>query len=224
VLDHVVSPRLLLIEDDRELQQMLLRVLTQAGYEVEIALDGQCGLHRALTRVYNVLIVDRGLPVIEGLDLTRRLRRHGVRSPVLILTAYGTVRDRVAGLDAGAEDYVVKPFEIDELLARIRALLRRGDEAGDVIHLGAGCLDLATRVARRSDGSEVELSSREWSLLAMLAARPNRVFDRDELRVRVFGLAESASIVDTYVHYVRRKLGTEVIRTVRGLGYRAGRL
>jgi two-component system response regulator QseB len=223
-MDQALSPRLLLVEDDRELQHILVRVFAQVGYEVEIADDGQCGLHRALTRVYDVLIVDRGLPAIEGLDLTRRLRREGVRSPVLILTAYGTVGDRVAGLDAGAEDYVVKPFEVDELLARIRALLRRGDGAGDVIHIGTGCLDLATRVVRRSDGSEVELSAREWALLVLLAARPNRVFDRDELRLRVFGLAESSSIVDTYVHYVRRKLCPEVIRTVRGLGYRVGRL
>jgi two-component system response regulator QseB len=222
VAEH--RPRLLLVEDDRELQRMLVRILIASGYEAEVVGDGQRGLHQALTRPYDVLIVDRGLPGVEGLDLTRRLRRQGVRAPVLILTAYGTVPDRVAGLDAGAEDYVVKPFEVDELLARLRALLRRHDDLGDVVPVGAGRLDLATRTVSRADGEEVELSSRECALLATLAARPTRVFSRDELRARVFGTAESTSIVDTYVHYLRRKLGSDAVRTVRGLGYRAGRL
>jgi two-component system response regulator QseB len=222
--DVAERPRLLLVEDDRELQRMLVRILSESGYETEFVGDGQRGLHQALTRPYDVLVVDRGLPGVEGLDLTRRLRRQGVRAPVLILTAYDTVPDRVAGLDAGAEDYVVKPFEVDELLARLRALLRRHDDLGDVVPVGTGRLDLATRTVSRVDGDEVELSSRECALLATLAARPSRVFSRDELRARVFGAAESTSIVDTYVHYLRRKLGSDAVRTVRGLGYRAGRL
>lgn len=219
-----VRPRLLLVEDDRELLGMLDRVLTGAGYHVAPAADGQRGLHLALTRPFDVMIIDRGLPAIEGLDLTMRLRRQGVHTPVLILSAYGTVSDRVAGLDAGAEDYLVKPFDLEELLARLRALLRRHDTPGASVTLGSGQVDLTTRVARLADGREVELSPREADLLGLLAARPERVFSRDELRERVFDAAESASIVDTYVHYLRRKLGRAVVRTVRGLGYRAGRL
>jgi two-component system, OmpR family, response regulator QseB len=218
------APRLLLVEDDRELRELLERLLCDAGYLFDPAPDGQAGLHRALTREYDVLVLDRALPGIEGLDLLARLRRRGVATPVLMLTAYGTLADRVAGLDAGAEDYLVKPFEVEELLARLRALRRRHGQAAELIALGAGHLDLAVRAARRSDGTEVDLSGREMALLQLLATRPSRVFTRDELRGQVFEAAESESIVDTYVHYLRRKLGNDVVRTVRGLGYRAGTL
>ncbi|MEN3304468.1 MAG: two-component system, OmpR family, response regulator QseB [Micromonosporaceae bacterium] len=218
------QPRVLLVEDDRELRELLERLLCDAGYAVDPAPDGQAGLHRALTREYDVVVLDRGLPGIEGLDLLGRLRRRGMTTPVLILTAYGTLADRVAGLDAGAEDYLVKPFEVDELLARLRALRRRQVPGAEVIALGAGHLDLAVRAARRGDGTEVDLSGREMALLRILASRPRQVFSRDELRGQVFEAAESASIVDTYVHYLRRKLGNDVVRTVRGRGYRAGTL
>jgi two-component system response regulator QseB len=217
-------PTILVVEDDPELRQLLGRLLHDAGYQVVVAADGQAGLHLALTREFDAMIIDRGLPGIDGLDLTGRLRRRGVGTPVLILTAYGALADRVAGLDAGAEDYLVKPFEIDELLARLRALRRRHTHTGEVLPLGTGQLDLAARVARLPDGTEVDLSAREMALLQVLASRPSRVFGRDELRERVFEAAESESIVDTYVHYLRRKLGSGVVRTVRGLGYRAGAL
>jgi two-component system, OmpR family, response regulator len=217
-------PRVLVVEDDHELQAMLVRILVGRGYDVDSVADGQRGLHQVLTRPYDALIIDRGLPGIDGVDLVRRLRRQGIVVPLLLLTAYGTLADRVDGLDAGAEDYVVKPFELDELLARLRALVRRQDRSGDVMPIGAGRLDVPARMVELPDGRHVELSSREISLLAALAARPNRVFGRDELRARVFDAAESASIVDTYVYYLRRKLGTGVVRTVRGLGYRVGQL
>jgi two-component system response regulator QseB len=219
---EAASARVLVVEDDAELRGLLARLLGESGYLVELAEDGQAGLHRALTREYDVLVVDRGLPGIDGFDLIKRLRRRGLVTPVLILTAYGALADRVAGLDAGAEDYLVKPFEVDELLARLRALRRRHRSTADVLQLGSVELDFAARVARRADGSEVELSGREAALLRLLATRPARVFSRDELREQVFDAAESASIVDTYVHYLRRKLGVGVVRTVRGLGYRAG--
>jgi two-component system response regulator QseB len=223
-VNDVPTARVLVVEDDRELRQLLTRLLADAGYQVDAVPDGQAGLHWALTREYDVMIIDRGLPGIDGLDLTVRLRRRGVGTPVLILTAYGAVADRVAGLDAGAEDYLVKPFEIEELLARLRALLRRHAYAADLIRLGEGQLDVAVRVARRPDGSEIDLSGREMALLQILAGQPGRVFSRGELRERVFEAAESDSIVDTYVHYLRRKLGNDVVRTIRGLGYRAGAL
>ena len=214
----------LVVEDDAELAELLRRLLSGAGHRVELARDGQAGLHLGLTHGYAVLIIDRGLPGLNGLELLVRLRKRGVDTPALILSAYGTVQDRVAGLDAGAEDYLVKPFEVDELLARVRALRRRHHDAAEVMPLGQGWLDLGGRCARLPDGSEVVLSGRELDLLTTLARRPGRVFSRGELRMTVFDAAESASIVDTYVHYLRRKLGAEVIRTVRGLGYRIGAL
>jgi two-component system response regulator QseB len=220
-----VRPRLLLVEDDHELVTLLSRALGEADYLVEAARDGQAGLHLALTRRYDVMVIDRGLPAVDGLDLIGRLRRQGVRTPVLVLSAYGTVADRVTGLDAGAEDYLVKPFDVAELLARLRALRRRQDDhPQETVVLGHGRLDRAARVVQLGSGRTVELSGREADLLAVLASRPSRVFGRDELRERIFDAAESASIVDTYVHYLRRKLGRSVIRTVRGLGYRAGSL
>jgi two-component system response regulator QseB len=215
---------ILLVEDDDELRALLRRLLVGAGYRVDEAADGQAGLHLGLTRRYDLLLLDRGLPALDGLELLLRLRRRGCATPALLLSAFGSVRDRVSGLDAGAEDYLVKPFDVDELLARLRALRRRHQDAAQLVALGTARLDLAGRCVRFDDGTEVELSGREADLLTVLAARPGRVFSREELRERVFDAAESSSIVDTYVHYLRRKLGTEVVRTVRGLGYRAGRL
>ena len=220
--DVLAAVRVLLVEDDRELLSMLQRILRATGYHVVGVADGQAGLHQALTGTYDVMIIDRGLPAIDGLDLTERLRKQGVTTPVMILTAYGSVADRVAGLDAGAEDYLVKPFDIDELLARIRGLLRRRNTGGALTRIGPGVLDATTRQARRPDGTGAELSGREYALLRTLADRPGRVFTRDELRLEVFDNADSATIVDTYVHYVRRKLGKAVITTVRRSGYRIG--
>ena len=219
-----VRPRLLLVEDDAELADMLRRLLSSEGYDVEVALDGQAGLHFGLSRRYDLMVLDRGLPAIEGLDLLGRLRRRGLLAPVLVLTARGAVADRVAGLDAGAEDYLVKPFDLDELLARLRALLRRHADAAETISLGAAVLQLDDRSVRMPDGPPVELSGREFELLRLLALRPRRVFSREELRERVFDQADSASIVDTYVYYLRRKLGPTAVRTVRGVGYQLGAL
>jgi two-component system response regulator QseB len=218
----VTAPALLLVEDDRELAGLLERVLTTEGYDVTVAPDGQRGLHLGLTRAFDVLVVDRGLPAVEGLDLIGRLRSRGVLAPVLVLSARGTTQDRVDGLDAGAEDYLAKPFEVAELLARLRALLRRHQDRATVLPLGTRTLDLATRTVRGPAGEEVELSEREAALLAVLAVRPPQVFSRRDLLERVFSEAESENVVDTYVHYCRRKLGRDVIRTVRGLGYRLG--
>jgi two-component system, OmpR family, response regulator QseB len=222
VARDVGAARILVVEDDRELRELLTRLLRDVGYRIDAVGDGQAGLHRALVDTYDTIIVDRGLPAVDGLDLIKRLRGQGIRTPVMVLTAYGSIADRVAGLDAGAEDYLVKPFEVDELLARLRALLRRHPSATESIAIGAGVLELASRAALRSDGTSVELSGRETALLRTLASRPGRVFGREELRVVVFDSAESASIVDTYVHYLRRKLGKNVVRTIRGQGYRIG--
>ncbi len=204
---------------------MLAALLENEGYRVTTAKDGQRGLHLALTHPYDVMVLDRGLPAVEGLDLLGRLRGRGVTAPTLVLSARGTVADRVAGLDAGAEDYLVKPFEISELLARVRALLRRHTESARVLSLGRRTLDLdalLVRDPRQPTSAPIALSERESQLLEVLARRPERVFSRAELLDRVFVDAESDVAVDTYVHYCRRKLGREVIRTVRGRGYQLG--
>jgi two-component system, OmpR family, response regulator len=213
---------ILLIEDDADLAGLLDRVLADEGYAVTVAGDGQTGLHLALTRSFEAMIVDRGLPAVEGLDLIARLRSRGVVTPILVLSARSSTEDRVEGLDSGAEDYLAKPFELTELLARLRALLRRHlDHAGQLAVPG-GFLDIAGRTVRQAGGGTVELSEREAALLAVLAARPGVVFSRGELLDRIFDDAESETVVDTYVHYCRRKLGRGAISTVRGLGYRLG--
>lgn len=203
---------------------MLAELLVDEGYRVDTAFDGQQGLHRGLTGGYDALIVDRGLPVMDGSDLIALLRSKGIATPALILTARGAVDDRVEGLDAGAQDYLVKPFEVPELLARVRALLRRIDTSATVITAGRLRLDRVTRrvAGAAADDVEVELSEREASLLATLMAAPKRVFSRAQLLDAVFEGAESGGAVDLYVHYLRRKLGKQVIRTVHGAGYRFG--
>ncbi|MCU7731080.1 response regulator transcription factor [Actinoplanes sp. KI2] len=216
--------RILIVEDDAELGELLVRAFAGAGYDADLARDGQAGLHRALTRSYHALIIDRGLPAIEGLDLLARLRRSGVEAPALILTALGTVADRVAGLDGGAEDYLVKPFELDELLARVRVLLRRpAAPAGHVLPIGDAEFDLIARTVTTDDGLPVTLSGRESDLLRLLAENPARVFTRREIVTTVFPESSTETLADTYVHYLRRKLGPDVIATVRGAGYQLGR-
>ena len=217
------APRLLLVEDDPELAVLLAELLTSEGYVVETAADGQRGLHLGLTRDYDVLLLDRGLPAIDGLDLLSRLRGRGRNTPTLVLSALGNPRDRVEGLDAGAEDYLGKPFDLDELLARLRALLRRHEDRATRLTVAGGAVDAGTRSVHLDDGTEVPLSEREAMLLTVLARNPRRVFSRAELVDSVFADAEEEGVVDTYVHYLRRKLGRHVVETVRGVGYRVGR-
>ncbi len=224
-LSSVPTPTVLLVEDDHRLAEMVTALLVEEGYRVEVAGGGQAGLHLGLTRHYGVLIIDRGLPVLEGLELLRKLRSNGIGTPALILTARGSLTDRVDGLDAGAEDYLVKPFEVPELLARIRALLRRHTDTAQFLPLGRRRLSLTDRavVSGTGDsGGTVALSERECRLLAVLAGSPEQVFTRPQLLARVFDQADTVGTVDTYVHYLRRKLGRESIQTVRGLGYRLG--
>lgn len=215
--------RVLLVEDDPQLARMLTDLLHDEGYAVDTAPDGQRGLHLGLTTAYDVMVLDRGLPAIEGLDLLGRLRRSGVTTPVLVLSALANPADRVLGLDAGAEDYLGKPFDIEELLARLRALLRRTVEAADVLAVPGGRFDRDTRSVRFDDGREVGLTDREAALLDVLGRNVGRIFTRADLLDLVFDGAGEGNLVDTYVHYLRRKLGRDVVVTVHGLGYRLGR-
>lgn len=222
-----VSARVLLVEDDRQLSGILAELLRTEGYSVDVAGDGQRGLHLGLTREYDVLVLDRGLPAVEGLDLLARLRAKGVPTPALVLSALSNPADRVEGLDAGAEDYLGKPFDVDELLARLRALRRRAGAtptSAREIRLPGGTFDVSARRVDLSDGRSADLSEREASLLELLARRPNRVFSRQEVLDEVFPDAADEGVVDTYVYYVRRKLGRGAVVTVRGLGYRWGAL
>jgi two-component system, OmpR family, response regulator QseB len=213
--------RLLLVEDDHDMADMVAALLTDEGYPVDVAHDGQRGLHLALSRRHPLMVIDRGLPGIDGLDLLTRLRRVGVTSRILLLTALDDPAQRVLGLDAGADDYLGKPFDVPELLARVRALHRRHLDTAEALPLPAGELDLSRREVRR-DGEVIALSGREFALLRLLAASPRTVFPRADLRARLFADTSAESIVDTYVYYLRRKLGPETVRTVRGVGYRMG--
>jgi two-component system, OmpR family, response regulator QseB len=221
--DRQSAPALLIVEDDGALSTMLADLFTDEGYLVDVANDGQQGLHRGLTGSYNAMIVDRGLPVMDGSELVALLRSRGIATPALLLTARGSVADRVEGLDAGAQDYLVKPFEIPELLARVRALVRRPD-GGSTLRAGGLCLNRMTRTVSGGtvgDG-DVELSEREAALLAALMSAPLRIFSRRQLLESAFDGADTTGAVDTYVHYLRRKLGRGVVRTVHGTGYRFG--
>lgn len=214
--------RLLLVEDDPDLSGLLSRLFEDEGYVVTVARDGQRGLHRGLTATWDVMVVDRGLPAIDGVALVSRLRARGINAPILILTARDAVADRVEGLDAGAQDYLIKPFDVDELLARLRALLRPRGPDPDELPIPGGTLVVSQCLVVTDDRQEVLLSRRETDLFTVLARHPQRVFTRGRLLELAFGQAETPGAVDTYVHYLRRKLGRQAVTTVHGVGYRLG--
>ncbi|MCW2734673.1 MAG: Response regulator MprA [Mycobacterium sp.] len=220
--DRITAPRLLIVEDDRALSAMLVELFTDEGYQVDVAYDAQQGLHRGLTQRHDALIVDRGLPVRDGLELVTSLRSRGIATPILVLTARGALADRVDGLDAGAQDYLVKPFEVPELLARMRALVRRPN-GNSTLRAAGLSLDRVTRtVSRPGVGADVELSEREAALLGVLMSTPGRIYTRGQLLSSAFEGVDNPGVVDTYVHYLRRKLGRGIVRTVHGTGYRLG--
>ena len=216
--------RILVAEDDARLSAMLRDLLEAEGYEVVVVADGQRALHEGLTQHFDVLLLDRGLPVIKGLDVLTKWRQHGVLTPTLILSALGNPSDRVEGLNRGAEDYLSKPFNIDELLARLKVLQRRLLSTVPVLGIPGGQLEPASRTVTLDDGTVVGLSEREADLIETLARRPEQVFTREDLMLMVFANADEANIIDTYVHYLRKKLGRESVLTVRGVGYRLGRI
>ena len=220
-------PRVLIIEDEEKMARMLARVLRGEGHVAETAGDGRTGLRRALDDTFDLLIVDWMLPERSGVQVVRGLRAADVHTPVLMLTARGQVEDRVEGLDAGADDYLPKPFALPELLARVRALTRRqgeGPSTEAVIRVGDVTLDPVRHVVRLRD-ERVDLTAKEFALLATLMQRPGQVFSRSVLLDTVWGVPGevSTSVVELYVSYLRKKLDRSGepsrIRTVRGVGY-----
>jgi two-component system OmpR family response regulator len=212
--------RLLLVEDDTKLVRALTVGLEREGYAVDAAESGDAALALAAANDYEAVVLDLMLPGIDGFTVCRQLRNEGRWMPVLMLTARTDVGDRIRGLDAGADDYVVKPFDFGELLARLRALLRRGPvELRAIVAIGDLQIDAATRVVTHA-GEEIELTAREFDVLEFLARRPGRVVSRSQLLDEIWSDYEgSPNIIDVYVGYLRKKLGRGVIRTVRGLGF-----
>ena len=217
----MAAPALLVVDDDPPIRRMLERTLAAEGYAVETAPDGGSALAAVERSAPDLVVLDVAMPGMDGLAVCRRLRRRGSALPILLLTARDAVPDRVSGLDAGADDYLVKPFAAEELVARVRALLRRGTEPGDLLAFGDLVFDARTRAARRGD-QEIELSAREADLLELLLRNPHQVISRTLALERVWGseAAASLNVVDRYVSYLRRKLGEPpLIRTVRGVGF-----
>jgi two-component system response regulator MprA len=211
----------LVVDDDAPIRRMLRRTLAAEGYEVETAADGGGALAAVERSVPDLLVLDVAMPGVDGLDVCRRVRRAGLGLPILLLTARDAVADRVVGLDAGADDYLVKPFAAEELLARARALLRRGSEPPELLAFGDLVFDVEARAARRGD-LDIRLRPREADLLELLLRNPRQVISRELALDRVWGSrsAASSNAVDRYVSYLRRKLGEpQLIHTVRGVGF-----
>jgi two-component system response regulator MprA len=214
---------ILVVDDDAPIRRMLDRTLSAEGYAVETAADGGEALAAIERSTPDLVVLDVGLPGVDGLAVSRRLRAKGLAVPVLLLTARDSVPDRVAGLDAGADDYLVKPFATEELLARVRALLRRGKSPEELLAFGDLTLDPATRSAQRG-GTALSLSEREADLLALLLRNARRVVPREQAIAEIWQGDASANVVDRYVSNLRRKLGEPpLIETVRGVGFIIGR-
>jgi two-component system, OmpR family, response regulator MprA len=213
--------RVLVVDDDPPLRRMLARTLTAEGYDVTVAPDGGAALLEAERAAPDVIVLDVAMPALDGLAVCRRLRSKGLPTPILMLTARDAVPDRVAGLEAGADDYLVKPFAIQELIARLRALTRRGSEAhaGGLRSYGDLTLDVDGRKAVRA-GRPIDLTAREVDLLELLLREPGRVVTRDRAIEEIWDDGAEANVVDRYVTRLRRKLGTPpLIKTVRGSGF-----
>jgi two-component system OmpR family response regulator/two-component system response regulator QseB len=213
--------RILLIEDDKLLGDGIQAGLAQAGFAVDWVQDGALGDAALQAESYAAVVLDLGLPKLSGLELLRRLRGRGNAVPVLILTARDAIDDRIKGLDCGADDYVVKPFDLDELAARLRAVTRRGQGAASaVLRVNRIELDPAGhRVQFR--GKPVELSAREFSLLHELMLNAGRVLSREQLEQRLYAWGEEveSNAIEVHIHHLRRKLAAKLVRTVRGVGY-----
>jgi two-component system response regulator QseB len=213
--------RVLVVEDDRMIAKGLHTALKQDGYAVDGVSDGRSAAAALRSSRFDVVLLDLGLPERDGLEVLRELRARGDATPVIIVTARDDVQSRIQGLDAGADDYIVKPFDLDEVAARMRSVLRRAAGRGDpcIRHRGI-TLDPVSRAVER-DGVPVVLSAHEFAVLEALLQRPGTVLSRAQLEDRLYGWSEGieSNAVEVYVHGLRRKLGNDAIRTLRGVGY-----
>jgi len=217
--------RILVVEDDRKVASFIQKGLAEEGYAVDVATDGEMGLAMGLDRLHDVIVLDVMLPGKPGFQVLRELRQGRVETPVLLLTARDTVEDKVRGLDAGADDYLTKPFAFAELLARVRALLRRRSaERVPLLQVEDLVLDPATRAVKRGDEA-IPLTNREFSLLEYLMRNAGRVLTRTAIAEHVwdYSFDSETNVIDVYVNYLRKKIDTgrdrKLIRTVRGVGY-----
>ena len=218
--------RVLVVEDEVKLASLIRKALREQGMLADVAIKGEDALWMAASSPYDVIVLDVNLPGIDGFETCRLLRGDGVRTPILMLTARDTVDDRVAGLDTGADDYVVKPFDFVELFARVRALARRGPvEREPVLRVGDLTLDVATRTVRRGE-EEIRLSAKELQLLEVFMRHPGRALSRFDLLQRAWDMSyeNRSNVIDVYVGYLRDKIdrpfGVQSLETVRGVGYR----
>lgn len=214
--------RLLVVEDDFDLSRQLEATLASAGYAVDLAYDGEEGHYLGDTETYDAIVLDLGLPQMDGVTVLRAWRAKDLKTPVLILTARDGWSNKVTGLDAGADDYMVKPFQMEELLARIRALIRRaaGKGSSEII---CGPVTLDTRSGRVAvNGREVKLTAQEYKLLAYLMHHSNKVVSRTELTEHIYDqdFDRDSNTIEVFVNRIRKKLDSDIIKTVRGLGYR----
>jgi heavy metal response regulator len=221
-----MSPvRILVVEDERKVASFIKKGLEEEGYAVDVAADGEEGLVMALTRVHDLIILDIRLPRRDGLRVLQALRHDGVTAPVLLLTVRATIEDKVLGLDAGADDYLTKPFAFQELVARVRALLRRRTEGEPtVLHIGDLTLDPARRIVTRG-GEKIDLTPREFALLDYFMRNPGRVLTRTMIAEHVwdYSFDTSTNVIDVYVNYLRKKVDAgrepKLLHTMRGVGY-----
>lgn len=217
--------RILIIEDEKDLAHILKKGLGEKGFTVEVSLDGEEGLYIAETYPFDAILLDIMLPKIDGLTILKELRAKGVDVPVLMITAKGEIEDRIKGLDTGADDYIAKPFEFSELLARLKAVIRRSKgKPSSLITIDDLVIDINSRTVKRA-GREIRLSSKEYNLLEYLALNEGRVISRTELIEHVYDadFDLDSNIIDVYINYLRNKIdrgfSSQLIHTVRGAGY-----
>jgi two-component system OmpR family response regulator len=217
--------RILLVEDDRMIGAAVAQALKDAAYAVDWVTDGEGAIAAAEVEPYDLALLDLGVPKPDGIEVLRRLRKNRLQLPVIIVTARDGIEDRIGGLDLGADDYLVKPFEVRELLARMRAVLRRqGGGASPILSNGAVSLDPATHEASY-EGTSCRLTAREFALLQALLSRPGVILSRDDLERRIYGWNEEieSNAVEFLIHAIRKKIGASAIRNVRGVGWMVDR-